>query len=148
MCTGAEVALLMAGASTAITVKQQRDVAGFQQEQATALAEEQKAAGEIRADKVRERAKRVAASARAAMAASGLDITSITGGLIEKDIFKRGEEGAFTEELQAEDRATALRQQADVFSLRKSQAAMAGAADFGQSAISIGGKSGWYGSAA
>jgi len=147
MCTGFEFAALAATAvGTAVTVKNQQDIAGFQADQANANAETEKQAGEMRAAKTRERGKRIAASARAAMAASGVDIDSVTGNLINKDIVERTEQDAFTETLNAGDRATALRQQADVFSLRGSQAATAGVANFASSAISIGGQAGWYGS--
>lgn len=148
MCTGAEVALLAATvASTAATVEHQKDVAEFQADQARARADTEKQAGEIRAEKARERAKRVASSARAAMAASGVDIDSVTGNLINKDIIMRGEEDAFAETLNAQDRATALRQQADVFNMRGRQAQTAGAANIATTAISTGARSNgsWYG---
>lgn len=129
MCTGAEAALLVASiGSTAIAVEQQRDVAKFQAGQARANADAEKQAGEIRAQKARDRAQRLASTARATLAASGIDIDSVTANLINKDILIRGERDAFVETLDAEDRATALRQQADIFSLRKQQATIAGGA--------------------
>lgn len=148
MCTGAEIALIaVAAGGTAITVKNQKDIADFQAEQAKANAQAEKDAGEIRAEQARERARRIAASARASLAASGLDIDSITGNLINKDIIMRGEQDAFAQTLNAEDRATALRQQADVFKLRGDQAVSSGVANFSSTAISTGARKDgtWYG---
>ena len=148
MCTGAEVALLVAaGASTAITVHNQKEQADFQADQAKANAETERQAGEIKAQKARERARRVAASARAAIAASGLDVNSVSANLINKDIIERGEEDAFVQTLNAEDRASALRQQANVFKLEGKQAVSSGVARFGSSAVSAGARSDgtWYG---
>jgi pyruvate/2-oxoglutarate dehydrogenase complex dihydrolipoamide acyltransferase (E2) component len=148
MCTGAEVALLatMAG-STAIQVSQQKKLSDFQADQANANADAEKQAGELRAEKARERAKHIAASARAALAASGIDLDSVSANLINKDIVERGEKDAFVQELNAEDRATALRQQADVFNLQGDQAVVAGVANLSSSAISTGVRKdgSWYG---
>ena len=147
MCTGSELALIAAavGAGSAIHQgNQQKKLANFQAEQANANANAEREAGEIRAEQARERAMRVAASARASLAASGVNIDSITGNLINKDIIKRGEKDAFTETLNAEDRATALRQQADVFRLRGRQAQQAGYIRAANSAIKSGSQ--WHGS--
>jgi len=148
MCTGAEIALIaVAAGGTAITVKNQKDLADFQADQAKANAETEKQAGQIRAEQTRERASRIAASARASLAASGVNIDSVTGNLINKDITMRGEEDAFFQEMNAEDRATALRQQADVFNLRGKQAVTEGVANVASSAISTGVRNDgtWYG---
>lgn len=148
MCTGAEIALLgTAIGGTAIQVSQQKKLADFQADQANANANTEKQAGEIRAEKARERARHIAASARASLAASGLDLDSVTANLINQDIVKRGEEDAFTQTLNAEDRATALRQQADVFNLRGDQAVVSGVANVASSAISTGVRKdgSWYG---
>jgi len=148
MCTGVELALLGAtAATTAISVNQQQKMDDFQEAQAKANAVVEKDAGEIRAQQARDRAKRIAASARAALAASGLNIDSVTGNLINKDIMIRGEQDATTEMLNATDRATAIRQQADVFNLKGKQAMTAGVTDFASSAISTGARKDgtWYG---
>lgn len=147
MCTGLEVAALVAAtAGTAISVKQQSDMADFQAEQASANADTERQAGEIRAQQSRERARKVAASARASLAASGIDVGSPSADLINKDIIERGEKDAFTQTVDATDRATALRQQADISSLRGSQAQVAGALNIASSVISTGANSGAWGS--
>lgn len=151
MCTGAELALVAGGlsaAGTVIGVQQQQELANFQAEQASANAETEQQAGEIRAEKTRERARKVAAAARASLAASGIDIGSPSAELINKDILERGEQDAFTQTSDASDRASRLRQQADVFSLRGRQAPLVGALQIGQSAISLAGTQGAWGSTA
>jgi len=148
MCTGAEIAILASmAAGTAISVNQQNKMANFQEAQAKQSAVEETQAGELRAEQARERAKRIAASARANMAASGVNIDSVTSNLINKDIIARGEKDAFTETLNAADRATALRQQADVFNLQGRQAVTAGVVNLATSAIATGARrdGSWYG---
>lgn len=148
MCTGVEIALLAASAATtAISVTQQQKTANFQEAQAKANAATEAQAGEIRAEQARERARRIAASARASLAASGINIDSVSGNLINKDIIMRGEQEASAEIMGATDRATALRQQADIFGLQSRQAATAGLATFASSAISTGARKDgtWYG---
>jgi hypothetical protein len=148
MCTGAEIAMIaVAVAGTAITVKNQQDMADFQEKQAKANADAERQAGEIRAQQARDRARRIAASARASLAASGVNIDSVTGNLINKDITMRGEQDAFAQTLNAEDRATALRQQADVFKLRGDQAVSSGVANLSSTVISTGARQDgtWYG---
>lgn len=148
MCTGAEAALLIGStAGTAISIKQQGDLADFQESQARANADAEQQAGELRAEKTRERALRIAASARATLAASGVNIDSVTGNLINKDILERGEQDAFIQTLNAKDRATALRQQADIFNLQGDQSFVSGVTDLADSAISTGARKdgSWYG---
>lgn len=150
MCTGVELALVAGGLSTAgtlIGVQQQQELADFQAEQATANAETAQQAGEIAAEKTRERARKVAAAARASLAASGIDIGSPSAELINKDILERGEKDAFVQTADAGDRASRLRQQADVFSLRGAQAPIAGATQIGQTVISTGTGAGFWGGA-
>jgi hypothetical protein len=137
MCTGAEAVLLAKTGAIGVSAIQARKLAKFQSAQASANAQAEEDAGELRAEKFRQRAKRVASSARAALAASGVGIDSITANLINKDIIERGELDASVEVSDAKDRATALRQGADIAKLRGRQAITSGIINIGASAVAL-----------
>lgn len=150
MCTGAEVALLVsAGVSAGSAIysgEQQKDLADYQARQARADADAQKQAADIQAEKLRERAKRVAASARAALAASGVSLDSETAVAINKDIIERGEMDASTAQFDGLDAASRLRSQAQALRMQGNSARVAGYAQAGSAIVSYGNTAGWYGS--
>lgn len=152
MCTGAEIALIGAaaiGAGSAIySGQQQKAAAEYQADQAEADAIAEKGAAQVRAEKIRERARTQAAAARAAIAASGMNVNSQTSDLINEDIIRRGEMDAETGVNDSLDAAARLRAQATSLRSSGSAAQTAGYANAASTALTAYGgyKSGWYGS--
>ena len=150
MCTGAEIALIFAttvSAGAAIqSGEQQKDYNAYLAKQAEYDADTERQAGEIRAEQRREQARRVAATARANLAASGVDIDSETANAINADIIRRGEIDALTGVDDSLDTAGRLRQQAAGLRLQGRQAQTAGYAQAASTIASYGANSGWYGS--
>lgn len=151
MCTGAEVALL----STAVTAgsaiaqgQQQKKSFKAQAQSQRNRAQEAEDIAKVKGEQHREQARRVAASARAAMAASGLSLDSESANLINKDIIERGELDAANTEFDGADAASKLRFAASLDSMRGSQASTAGFVNAGTSALGNYAryKNGWYGS--
>lgn len=150
MCMGpeAQIALaIMTGASTAISVKQQNDQRSYQAKQLKADAETAKQAAEINAEKIRERSKRVASAARAAIAASGLNLESETANAINADIIQRGEMDAQLGIDDGADAATRLRASAQALRIESRNATVSGIASIGGTALNTyaGYKNNWYG---
>lgn len=152
MCDPVSAGFILTGISAGSSIAsgyQQNQMASYQAKQANADAQAQKDAGEIEAEKIRDRAKRIAATARANLAASGISIDSPTANLINKDLIERGELDASTAVNNADDAASRLRQRAEALKLEGQGAIYQGYAGAAKSAISTYGKSkGWYGSAA
>lgn len=149
MCTGPEVAMLFAsGVSAGSAImqgEQQKDYNEYLAKQAEADADTERQAGEIRAKERREQARRIAASARANIAASGLDVDSVTANAINADIIKRGELDALTDVDNSLDAATRMRAQASGLRFDGRQAQTGGYAQAASTIASYGAASGWYG---
>ena len=155
MCDPVTLGYLALGASGISAVssiqsgRQQEAIADYQADQAEADAETAKQAAQIEGDKHREKVKRLAASARAAIAAAGFSLDSVTAEAINFDIIKRGEEDALINIKDAGDAASRLRAQADALRIGGNNAKTAG---YAQAASSLLGtyaqaKGGWYGGA-
>ncbi len=148
---GVETALIVgtvvSAASAISSGQQQKKIANYQAKQAEADANTEQQAAEIRAEKVRERARRIAASARAATAASGLSLDSETANQINQDIIKRGELDALVGVDDAGDAASRLREQATALRIKGKSEQTAGYAQAAGTALSnyTAYKSGWYG---
>lgn len=149
MCTGAEAFLIFStavSAGTAIhSANQQKDYNEYLGKQAEADSRTERQAAEIKAAERREQARRVAASARANLAASGIDVDSETANAINKDIIQRGETDALTDIDNSLDAAARMREQASVYRMRGQQAQIAGYAQATSTIASYGNASGWYG---
>lgn len=101
---GAPVVVAMMAVSTAlaaysavrsgVAAKQQAD---YESKQAEADARAEKAAAEVRAQRIRDLVEEQRGSARAAIAASGVDVNEGTPVLLESEITRRGEEDAVLE---------------------------------------------------
>ncbi|MBQ0795760.1 hypothetical protein [Zhongshania sp.] len=124
---------------------QQKEMADYQAKQANADADAEQQAAVIRGDKIREKAKSYAASTRAALAASGVSIDSISANLINKDIIQRGEEDALIGINDSADAASRLRAQAKMSRTEGRNAVVAGYAKAGSTVLSGYAQSGWYG---
>lgn len=150
MCTGAEAFLIFSTAVSAgaaiSSAEQQKDYNQYLAKQADYDADTERQAGEIRAEQRREQARRVAASARANLAASGVDIDSETANAINADIIRRGELDALTGIDDSADAATRLRAQAVGLRADARQAQIAGYAQATSAIASYGNSAGWYGS--
>lgn len=99
---GVPVALM--AASTALAAfsavqggRAQKQQADYQAEQAEADARAEKAAAEIRASRIRDLVEEQRGTARAAIAASGVEVNEGTPVLIDQEITRRGEEDAVLE---------------------------------------------------
>ena len=151
MCTGVEIALLastgLAAGSAIVAGQQHKEVAKYEAAQHKADADTEKQAGEIRAEKIRERARAQAASARAALAGSGVSVDSVTANLINQETIQAGELDALTTQNDSLDAATRLRNQARVDVMKGKQAEVAGYVGAASSALGSYSqyKAGWYG---
>lgn len=152
MCTGMELALVAAtgiqAGSAIMQGQQQKDMYEYQAAQADADAETARQAGEIKAERIRKKARSVAASTRAALAAKGLSVSGETSNLINKDIAEQSELDAILGIDDANSAASRLRADASLDRLRGSSAQTAGFLNAGSSALATYGqyKAGWYGS--
>lgn len=79
-----------------------KDQADYESAQAEADARAEKAAAEVRANRIRDMVEEQRGSARAAIAASGVDVNEGTPVLLESEITRRGEEDAVLEILGGE----------------------------------------------
>lgn len=120
MCDPATIAAITAYAATASTVvavggavysaDQARSNANKQADQARADAEAQQGAAEVEAGRIRKAAETRRSAAVAALAASGVDVSTGTSEQIQTDIIRRGEEDALNTMLTGSNRAQRLRQ--------------------------------------
>jgi hypothetical protein len=137
---GVETALIVAAAASAASAAYsgytQNRNAKFQAKVQEQQANTERQAGELRAEQLRERAKRVAASFRAAGGVSGASLNSETYNLINKDIVQRGEEDAQVTINDANDQASLLRAQAQGLRYQGRNAQTAGLINASSSAIS------------
>jgi hypothetical protein len=150
MCTGVEVALLASaavGAGSAIYQgQQQKEFANYQADQAEADAAAEKGAAQVRAERIRSIARKTRGTARADLAAAGVNVGEGTPLLIEQDIIKRGEEDAILGIYDGDDAARRLRAQAQGLRIQGQQAQTAGYINAGSSALAAGANySGWRG---
>lgn len=140
MCTGIEIALIAsAGVSAGASVMsgmQQKEISKGQARQAEADANAAKGEAQVRADMIRKITQQKAASARAAIAASGGSLDSASASLINTDIVKRGEMDALTGVNDGMDTASRLRASAKSLRTAGSQAAVAGVVNAGTTALS------------
>lgn len=101
---GVEVAIAALAASTALGTfasiqggRAQKAQADYQADQAEADARAEKAAAEVRASRIRDMVEEQRGAARAAIAASGVEVNEGTPVLIDQEITRRGEEDAVLE---------------------------------------------------
>lgn len=150
MCDPISVALIATSVTAGSAIYsgyQQKEMANYQAAQARADANAEEQAAAIRAEKIREQAKRQASSVRAALAASGVSIDSESANLINKDTIRRGELDAITGVNDATDAAGRLRAQATSLRYAGNSAVVAGYASAAGTALTSYSayKSGWYG---
>lgn len=151
MCTGAEIAILAAtGVSAGSAImqgQQQKKMYEYQADQAEADADTARQAAELKAEKIRDKARRTAASVRASLAGSGVSLDSITANAINKEIIHDAELDAILGIDDADSMANRLRAGASVDRLRGHSAEQAGYVNAGTSALATYGqyKAGWYG---
>ena len=116
MCTGIEMFQVAATAFSAISSIQQGKEAqrahDFQAAQAQADAQAEREYGQLRAEKVRKAGKAQQSEARAALAASGLEVGAGTPLLIEQTIGRNAEESAMQEILYGSRKGARLDQEA------------------------------------
>ena len=148
---GVETALIIAATVSAgasvMSGMQQKEISKGQARQADADANAAKGDAQVRAEMIRKVTQQKAASARAAIAASGGSLDSATASLINKDIVQRGEMDALIGVNDGMDTASRLRASAKSLRTAGSQAAVAGVVNAGTSALSTyaGYQAGWYG---
>lgn len=153
MCDPITLAVAATGLSATSSVlggMQQSAMMKGQAAQANADADAEKGAAMVRAEKIRKMTKSNAASARAALAASGVSLDSQTSTMINQDILKRGEEDAQVNINDATDTASRLRASARSLKSSARQAVIGGIASGVGSVLQTGAaiKSGWYGTTA
>lgn len=128
MCTGLEIAAIagtvISAAGTAYSIDQGRHNANLAKDQAEADAAAQQGQAEVEAAKVRKAAKEQRQAAVAALAASGVDVSTGTAEQIQTDISQRGEEDALSIILGGGRRGRSLRQQGAMAQYGASQAAV------------------------
>ncbi len=151
MCTGAEFLLVSAAVSagTAVYAGEQQKKAGAQQANAiNAQAGQELDAARAQAERLRKATQFKRGTARAALAASGVDVDSGTSLLIDQTITETGMQDAYSTLLTGERRSDTLNTQAGL-SLRSGRdAATAGYVQAGGSLLSSYGKykqPGWGG---
>jgi hypothetical protein len=148
---GVETALIVATVASAgasvMSGVQQHKMSNYQAKQSEADAEAIKGEAIVRAENIRKLTQEKAASARAAIAASGASLNSETASLINKDIIKRGESDAIVGVDDSLDAASRLRASATSLRSQGNQAMIAGVTNAASSTLSTyaGYKSGWYG---
>ena len=149
MCTGLEIALITsagisAGGAIASGVNQKK-MLGAQADQANADADAAAGAARVKANKIREQGKKQAAAARAALAASGVNVDLGTSVLINDDINTQSEKDALLGIDNAKDAASRLRNQATLLNMEGSAAQTAGIVNAGATVLSAGAQSKWMG---
>ena len=135
-------ALASAGGAIASGV-QQKKMLGAQADQANADADAAAGAARVKANKIREQGKRQAAAARAALAASGVNVDLGTSVLINDDINTQSEKDALLGIDNAKDAASRLRNQATLLNMEGSAAQTAGIVNAGATVLSAGAQSKW-----
>lgn len=146
------VALAGVALSAISSMKQgesQHDWAEYQADQMRADAAADQGLARVQAKQIRAQGDRQRGSARAAMAASGINVDGIgTPTIVDKGISQRSEHDAFLTLLGADDRARRTDQQAYGAELQGDQARSAGYMGAGSSLLSAGGKygqqAGWF----
>ncbi len=115
MCTGLEIAAIagavISAAGTAVSIDQGRKSANMAKDQAEADAAAAQGQAEVEAAKIRKAAKSQRSAAVAALAASGVDVSTGTAEQIQTDIDQRGEEDALTAILGGGRRSRYLQQE-------------------------------------
>lgn len=136
MCTGVEIALLagtaLSAGATIMNGQQQKEMAEYSAEVAEQDANQAKADAMTQAEKVRKAMRAQQGEARAALAASGVDVGVGTAEQIETDIYARGEEDALSLILSGGRRARSLQGEAGM------QRAAGGAAATGAAVSALG----------
>jgi len=150
MCDPVTIAVAATAVSAGTSVMsgyQQKQMNKFKASQAEADAEAGKGEAMVRAEKIRKHTQARAASARAALAASGVDVGSESATLINKDIIKRGEEDALVGIDDSLDAARRLKASATTLRSAGNQAVIGGLAKAGSSVLDGYAKynNGWYG---
>lgn len=138
MCDPITLAVAATGLSATSSVlggMQQSAMMKGQAAQANADADAERGAAMVRAEKIRKMAKSQAASARASLAAGGVNLDSASASLINKDIIERGEQDALTNINDATDTAGRLRAQAKSLRSAGKQAVVGGLAQAGSSVL-------------
>lgn len=144
MCDPITLLLAASAGSTAVSAIQQNKMHRFQAAQAEADADTAEQAAEIKADKIREKAKRTAASFRSALGASGVSVDSVSANKINQTIIRDAELDALIGVYDAEDAATKLRTQASLDRIKGNNAIIGGAASGAATAITAGSQLGWF----
>ncbi|MCB2001689.1 MAG: hypothetical protein KDH93_19140 [Rhodoferax sp.] len=103
----------------------------YQQEQAAADADAERAYAQIEAGKIREARSRTQSAARASVAASGVEVDVGTAELINQDIFASGEEDALTTVMNGATRARKLNAQGEGYAISGRNARTASALSAG-----------------
>jgi len=130
VCTGLEIFAIASSAFSAVSQinqgRQQQKFANYQAEQAQADAQAEREVGMIKADKTRKAGRAQQSEARAALAASGVEVGAGTPLLIEGEIVRSAEEDALQEMLYGSRRGTRLDTEAQASRMAGENAAAAG----------------------
>lgn len=146
MCTGMEIfSLVSSGFQMMSSInkgQQAQDMANYQAAQAQADAQAEREVAQVNADKIRKAAKSQQASARSALAASGVVADAGTPLMIQGDIIDRGEGDALTELLTGTRKGSKLDNEAAGLRVSGSNAKAQGYAGAAGSLLATGGKLG------
>jgi len=125
--------------------RQDKAMANYQAEQASADADAARAQAQLEAAKIRKAGQRQQSSARAAMAASGVDIGAGTAEIINKEISSSAEEDAINAIFNGNNYARQSAAKAQAYRISGSNSSKAGFIDAGSSALRAGSKiaKGW-----
>lgn len=139
MCTGAEIAIIaaaVAGTGTAIySGQQQAKAAGAQAAALSEQAAQEQEAAKAEADRLRQATRFKRGEARAALAASGVDVDSQTATLIDQTIVSNDEQDAFNLLLTGQRRAGSLSAESQLSLRAGRDAATAGYLDAANTAL-------------
>lgn len=130
MCTGLEIFTIASTAFSAVSQinqgRQEQKFRNYQADQAQADAQAEREVGMIKADKTRKAGRAQQSEARAALAASGVEVGAGTPLLIEGEIARSAEEDALQEMLYGSRKGTRLDTEAQGFRMAGENAAAAG----------------------
>lgn len=148
---GIETALLLAsagmGAASAISQGNQAAAMGkYQADQAAADAEAARASAKLEADKIRAAGTKQRSSARAALAASGVNVDSGTAELINTEINQNAEQDALTTIQTGVNRSRAINAEGEASRISGKNARKAGYMNAATTALSAGStaqRTGW-----
>jgi hypothetical protein len=150
---GIETAFLVAAAGSALAAggaiysgQQQKQQLNQQADQAQADAEAAAAQSQVEAGKIRAAARKQQSAALAALAVSGVDVSTGTAEQIQSDIANRGEQDALTTILTGSNKKNSIDASAAAMRIGGDNAATAGFINAGSSLLSGAskiGQSGW-----